>query len=214
VLSGELLGRSVILPEFPYLPHVRGIGIEDWSGYADILTKKFAYTNTFYGRDPRLNLTSDPEPALQNSCDFVLASDVFQFITPPVERFLANCLRLLKPGGVLVLTVPYSLENRTLEYFPELGTYSVFDFHGKKVLVNRTESGTFQVFDDLLCSEQLPVMRLFSRDGLVEALAKSGFVEIDVMLGDERFGANWNESWSLPLVARRPSQAPAGVAPE
>jgi SAM-dependent methyltransferase len=207
VLSIELLGRSLILPDFPSLPQVRGIGLEDWPGYANILAKKFAYTNTFHDREPQLDLTSPPEPDLQDSCDFVLSSDVFQFIPAPVERFLSNCLNLLKPGGVLVLTVPYSLESRTLEYFPPLGTYSVIDLDGEKLMINRTKSGKLQLFDNLRFPDQalMPLMRLFSRDGLVEALSKAGFVDIDVVLGDEGHGARWNESWSLPLVARRPS---------
>ena len=43
-----------------------------------------------------------------------------EHVPPPVERAFANLYRMLKPDGLLLLTVPYTLDGRTVEHFPEL----------------------------------------------------------------------------------------------
>ncbi|PON13434.1 hypothetical protein C2W62_34390, partial [Candidatus Entotheonella serta] len=53
VLSVELFGRCLALPDFPIDKSVKGIGMSDWSGYADPLVAKLDYQNTFYHCEPR-----------------------------------------------------------------------------------------------------------------------------------------------------------------
>src|SRR4030081_2819684 len=57
LLSLELFGESLILREFPRLKSIRGLGMTDKEGYADILAEKFDYTNTYYDREPRFDFT-------------------------------------------------------------------------------------------------------------------------------------------------------------
>ena len=50
-------------------------------------------------------------------------------------------------------------------------------------------------------------MRLFSRDGLLRELGRSGFAGVRV--ADEPylpFGIHWPEPWSVPVVARAPTR--------
>lgn len=56
-----------------------------------------------------------PLPWPENSVDFILAEHVFEHVSgPDALRFLYECHRILKPGGVLRLCVPV-LDNLFLE---------------------------------------------------------------------------------------------------
>src|SRR5216117_165774 len=57
LLSTELFGDGYLLPEFPPLPEIRGLGLSDQSSYAVPLATKLDYTNTFFDREPRLDIT-------------------------------------------------------------------------------------------------------------------------------------------------------------
>jgi SAM-dependent methyltransferase len=52
-------------------------------------------------------------------------ADVLEHVAPPYEQALANLCQLLKPGGVLILTVPMKSEGSTDEHFPELYQYDL-----------------------------------------------------------------------------------------
>ena len=55
-------------------------------------------TNTFLHKPPLLNTVSPPKEWLSRF-DFVISSDVFEHVVPPVSRAFENALHLLKPGG-------------------------------------------------------------------------------------------------------------------
>ena len=105
-------GQGMSISEFPIRPDLTGIGLTD-CGYAPRLSSKLAYRNTFYDREPRLDIT-DPPTDLEGTLDFLISSDVFEHVPPPVERAFEGVFRLLKPGGVFVLTVPYLLQGETM----------------------------------------------------------------------------------------------------
>src|SRR3954463_15859360 len=71
VLSMELFGDSLALPDFPYLPEILGIGMTDWDGYAIPLAKKLGYTNMYYHCEPRLDIVAPP-PELEGTLDFII----------------------------------------------------------------------------------------------------------------------------------------------
>src|SRR3712207_6181027 len=58
VLSMELFGESLALPDFPMSSSITGIGMSDWHGYAMSLAHKFDYRNTFYHKGPKLDITA------------------------------------------------------------------------------------------------------------------------------------------------------------
>jgi SAM-dependent methyltransferase len=202
VLSNALFGRSLALPEFPDRPELKGIGLTDW-GYDRGLAGKVEYRNTFYDHEPRLDITDPPEE-LCGTLDFLISSDVFEHVPPPVERAFEGAFRLLKPGGVFVLTVPYLLEGKTLEHFPTLHDWELRD----GVLFNRTADGREEVFEDVRFhgGEGLTVeMRIFSHADVIRQLREAGFVEIeDWRERVPEFGECWFEDHSFPFVARRP----------
>lgn len=217
LLSEELFGTALALPDFPPLKTVRGFGMSDPDELATRLAEKFAYTNTFYHQPPRLDITAPPEDEIGRN-DFIISSEVLEHVPPPVEQAFANLYRLLKPGGVLLLTVPYSLEPQVKEHYPELHEYALASPGGRPVLVNRRRDGTVEVFENLCFhggGGSTLEMRVFTEDALKQMLLAAGFTEVRVAAEDvAEFGVEHAETWSLPIAARKGAFQPpaAGIA--
>ena len=207
LLARELFGQAWPIPEFPIRKDIRGVGLSDWEEYAKRLAGCLDYTNTYYHQEPRLDIT-DVADTIAGSCDFVISSDVFEHVAPPVSRAFRGARRLLKPRGLLVLTVPYVTEtSQTREHFPTLYQWSLRrQPDGDYVLENRRRDGTEERFMDLVFHGGPGTtleMRLFSRDSLVAELTDAGFHEIRVAADPmPDIGVIWPVSWSLPIVAR------------
>jgi len=206
-LSMELFGVSLLLPHFPRVKSLRGLGFSDANQYAERLAGLLDYRNTFFDREPRLDITS-PGEEHTGRYDFLIASEIFEHVQPPVERAFEAAHRLLKSSGVLILTVPYSLEQSTLEHYPDLHRFGFAQVDGHAVLVNRTRAGEFQLFDrpvfHIGCGGPALEMREFSEADLKKMLAEAGFGEVRVFSADDpSIGILCAESWSLPIVARK-----------
>jgi SAM-dependent methyltransferase len=205
VLSTELFGRSLALPLFPRRRDLVGVGLSDWDGYAVPLAERVDYTNTFYHQPPRLDITAI-DPRLHGRFHFVIASDVFEHVPPPVSTAFANLRALLRPGGVAVFTVPYGKQEETNEHFPELHEYQLVETSGTYELRNRTRTGELQTFRDLVFHGGPGAtleMRIFAERSLLRDLREAGFAEIEIY-DDEipAWGIVWREDWSFPLAAR------------
>ena len=210
VLSKELLGESSAIADMPKRKDLVGVDMSGAATYSASLPARLGYTNTFLHKPPHLDIT-DPDPQWLGRCDFVISSDVFEHVAPPVGRAFDNTLRLLKPGGVLVLTVPYAKTGDTVEHFPELHDWHVEQRAGRRVLLNMTSDGRSQEFDDLVFhggeGETLE-MRVFSEAGVLGELRRAGFAAIRIH-GEpcSEFGIAWPQDWSLPITARRPVES-------
>ena len=206
VLSRELLGAVYPLDKLPVLRSIRGLGLSDSQPYARLLADHFDYRNTYLHREPVLDIagagSQDP-----GTLDFLLASEVFEHVPPPVEGPLRKVRDLLRPEGVFVMTVPYGLEGETLEHFPELADYATVLLRSGPVLVNRTREGALQVFSDLVFHGgrgSTLELRVFSEPALRKALSDAGFGYVRVYTEDfPEFGIVHQENWALPIAARR-----------
>jgi SAM-dependent methyltransferase len=185
-LSNELFGESLALPDFPVRPDIVGIGLSDWDGYASILEKKLSYTNTYYHQEPFLDITSI-KPEQRRLYDFIICSDVFEHIAPPVSKAFENAQLLLKPDGVMIFTVPYA-EGITTEHFPELYKYSLQKRQDKWILLNQTVDGRSQEFSDLTFHGgpgSVLEMRVFGKESLLQETRAAGFESVRIY--DEEF---------------------------
>jgi SAM-dependent methyltransferase len=204
LVTQEILGRPACLPDLPVSKEITGIGLSDEEAYARPLAEKFAYENTWYHTEPRFDITN-PDPLRFGRYDFLIASDVFEHIAPPVKPAFENARRLLKPGGKFIFTVPFSLEPETCEHYPDLHEWSLSDRDGKWTLSNRTLDGRLQTFTDLVFHGgpgSTLEMRLFSQAALEREFLHAGFVR--VRMASEPylpFGIHWSHPWSLPMVA-------------
>lgn len=206
ILSLELFGESRALPDFPVRRDIRGLGMSDWEGYAVPLARKLDYRNTHYDREPRLDITDIPA-ALEGTCDFLISSEVFEHVPPPVNTAFRNARRLLRPGGVMVFTAPYTKAPQTVEHFPELFDYRLTEAGGGRlVLENTTRDGRKQNFDDLVFhgGEGATLeMRVFSESSLLAEFERAGFGRVRIHSeADPAHGIVWHEDWSLPMSAR------------
>lgn len=204
LLTSELFGRSIALPDLPLRRDLVGIGLSDSPRYAGPLAAKLGYINTFFHADPRLDIVNVPPDRVAEAA-FIIASDVFEHVAPPVARAFTNARRLLQAGGVMIFSVPYSLAADTVEHFPELHDWRLVETAGRWQLANRTADGRHQLFTDLVFHGGPGTtleMRLFSRAGLEREFAAAGFARMRV--ADDacpEYGIVWPGPWSVPMVA-------------
>jgi len=204
LVTHEVLGRPAPLPDLPVRKDIAGIGLSDADAYARPLAEKFDYENTFYHTEPRLDI-ADIDPARVGRYHFVIASDVFEHVEPPVARAFANARRLLKRGGKFIFTVPFSLDPDTREHFPDLFDWALAEENGHWTLTNRTRDGREQRFSDLVFHGgpgSTLEMRVFSRAALEREFAAAGFARVRIAAEPYLpFGIHWPEPWSVPMVA-------------
>lgn len=207
MLALELFGEALPLSEFPQYDHIKGFGMSDALCYAVPLAEKVNYANTFYDREPYLDIT-EPHPDQYGTYDFILSSDVFEHVAPPIDRAFEEACRLLKPNGFLCVTVPSShLAEETDEHYPDLHEYSIVKLAGEHVLINRKADKTLEIHGNLEFHGGIGatlVMRLFSMKELERKLRAAGFTEI-AFQGEpvERLGIAFEGPWSRPFVARK-----------
>jgi SAM-dependent methyltransferase len=176
-VSAHFSPDEIVLARMKPRKDVRGVGCSDW-GYDKLLAAKFDYVNTFYDHQPRLDLRDvDWSRWPPESVDFITCTDVLEHVEPPIEQTFDNMRRLLKPGGVAVLTVPASLAPATHENFHDLHQWRIETEGERQVIVNRRRDGTIERFDDLRFhgGEGLTLeFRRFSRQGLIDNVHGAG----------------------------------------
>jgi SAM-dependent methyltransferase len=177
-LCSELLGCSPILGDAPRNLCQTGIGLSDAACYAGFLEATFTYQNTYYDRSPRLDITQPASCDAYMPVDFVVCSEIFEHIAPPVQPAFNNLRRLLRPGGLLVFSVPTILSAETVEHFPAFHRAKLFELDGLQTLVNKRRDGQIEVFSDLIFHGDQGAtleMRVYSHDRLMDHLAEAGF---------------------------------------
>jgi SAM-dependent methyltransferase len=206
LLSWELFGVHLALPDFPELKGLRAFGMSDPPQFAAQLARKFDYTNTFYHQPPMLDITHPPESEW-GRYDIIVSSEVMEHVPPPVEDAFRNLHRLLKPNGLLLLTVPYGIGMPPREHFPDLYEYALASPGGKTVLVNRRRDGSIEVFEDLCFhggDGSTLELRVFNQEAILQVLRDAGFDEVRIAAENvPEFGVDHAEAWSLPIVARK-----------
>jgi SAM-dependent methyltransferase len=196
----------MVIPEFPHRPDLRGLGLSDEACYATGLAAKLGYLNTFYDTEPRFDIMN-LDPAHIGQYDFIISSDVFEHVPPPAVRAFENARRLLRPGGVLIFSVPYRVEGETTEHFPELFDYELVRTSSSAVVKNRTRDGREQEFTDLVFHGGPGFtleMRVFSLNGIQKCVKEAGFSHLEIYDKDDwDFGLCWKgATWSHVMAAR------------
>jgi SAM-dependent methyltransferase len=211
-LSMELFGVRLTVAEFPRVKSLRGIGTSDANQYAAQLVGKLDYRNTFYDREPRFDLANPAASTASGvevgTLDFIISSEVFEHVPPPVERAFENAARLLKPNGVLIMTVPYSLEASMREHYPDLHEFGFATVGGEQVLVNRSKTGEIRVFEHPVFhrsgNEGSLEVREFNETDLVTLLRGAGFRDVKIYSENcPEFGIMNAEPCSLPIAVRK-----------
>lgn len=180
ILTKEITGETTTLPKLNYDGKITGLGMSDAEIYARPLSKKVTYTNTFYHKEPKLDITTIKQSQF-NSADFIITSDVFEHIPPPIEHSFENLYKILKKGGLCIFSVPYHKNGTTQEHFPELYDYKIIKKNGRQILVNITKKGERQEFNNLRFHGGPGAtleMRFFTETSLLANLQDAGFSNI------------------------------------
>jgi SAM-dependent methyltransferase len=205
-LSRTLFGFDLTLPEFPLLKSVRGLGISDSEMISSRLDRCFTYINTYYHREPVFDLMR-PDEREFGRYDFVICADVLEHVPAPVETAFRTLSQLLKPGGFVILTVPYTLDPETVEHFPDPGESGLAEVGGKTVLISRAAGSGYRVYDQLTFhggAGSTLERRIYSEQDLRAKFAAAGLSELRVEThGNREFGVAFAGPCSLPLVASR-----------
>ena len=181
---GAMLGENhnLVLKDWPVRKDIVGAGMSDWSGYADLLKRKFSYENTFYDHEPKLDIMNLSQKYV-GKYNFVICSDVFEHILTPLQQGFDNLFQLLKPGGKLIFSVPYTHAAETVEHYPGLRDYEIVNFQGEKIVINRDETGHLQAYNQPVFhgGEGATLeMRIFCESDILGRLKKGGFSDIHV----------------------------------
>jgi len=214
LVGRALFQKAAPVPQWPKRPKLRGIGVSDWPKFERIYASKFSYTNTQFDREiytENLFLdVTDPGLEFAGTCDVVSCSEVLEHVEPPVQDAFDGLYSMLKPGGSLILTVPF-IFGRTIEHFPELHDWKLVPNGDQRKLVNITSDGRRQEFSELCFhggGSSVLEMRVFGLDDLQRHLRDAGFMSVRIM--DENpleFGIYWPQPWSRPIVARKPGDS-------
>jgi len=145
-------------------------------------------------------------PAPSESFDCALCTSVLEHLEEP-QQALRECLRLLRPGGVAIYSVPFLWhlheEPRDFYRFTRHGLAYLFTRAGFEVMEIRALSGFFVTFFTLLGyylyrfnSGPLRWLRLIDAASLILQLAAAA---LEHFTRDERY------TWMYMVVARKPS---------
>ena len=207
LLTKYLLERPQVLRRIPP-SRFRGIGLSCSSVYAPYLEEKFEYTNTFFDREPCLDINN---PSGYEDLDFVISSDVFEHTLPPAIAAFQGVNRILNERGLLFLTLPYSLNERTIEHYPECVSYREVDLErsGKKAVELTLRDGSTTLDENPIWhggQGNTLEMRAYARSDLLQCLKDASFKTLETFSYEvPRFGivTMMGENWSLPMVARK-----------
>jgi hypothetical protein len=183
-----------------------GVGISDWEGIGERLSKNYKYVNTFYHQSPYIDITNI-EYFQEEVADFLICSDVLEHIVPPVDNGFSGMYKLLKPGGFLVFSIPYDTSGKSKEHYPNLHKFSIVNIDDSYSLVNRTRSGKYEFFEDLVFhggpGTTLEMRRMSIKDVHAQ-LTKAGFVDVQEVGTFEESGVIWLHNEGRTLTARKP----------
>lgn len=180
--SHYLYGKPIPLSDFLPDRNIRIMGLSDAPHYADKLTSLFNYTNFFYHTQPYLDICNI-ETMVADSYDVLITSDVYEHVPPPRHIAFVNSHHLLKPDGLLLLTVPYTMLPKTAEHFPHLHQFGFVRDQEGNLLVNRRRDRTFEVYDKLTWhggEGSTLELRVFAEADLLKILADTGFKDIKI----------------------------------
>lgn len=150
----------------------------EWEGYAKILEEKFSFTNTFFHKEPVLDIKSNDWESYVD-LDFVICTEVFEHVLQPLDVGFRNLRRMLKLGGVLVFSAPFTSAPNTTEHFPGMVDFACCQMNGEWLVVSKKEDGSYDIYDKNIVFHGGPgtvlEMRIFGEDELVRQLEDAGF---------------------------------------
>ncbi len=123
-------------------------------GCGELSTNQNAFTDAkHYWRTDRAQLDIAATPCEHGICDVIVATEVLEHV-PDTHNALLNCFALLRPGGTLVLTVPWE--------YPEHGDEDYWRFSdlGLDLILTRAGFGIVESGDAYVEERKTNLFRL------------------------------------------------------
>lgn len=187
--------------------NLRIVGVSDGAPIETAFKYRFGsiYKNFEYHTEPFLDITK-VDDTLQSTTDIVTCSEVLEHVQPPIELAFHGLLKLLKPGGWLILSVPHrGLNAPHEEHFPVM-THSELINDSNQKLRGIDLEGNEREFTELVFHGGAGATleyRVFSETSLRDNLEKSGFINITAQSDVRLIGCIW-EPWSRVWIAQKP----------
>ena len=185
------------------------LGVSDGKHTERTLQKLFngSYTNYHYHLDPALDITQVPK-FLLGIASLISCSEVLEHVQPPIESAFAGIYSLLRPVGILVISVPHtSAGNIHQEHFPVMNS-SELKLTPVPKLTGVDLKGQALEFTNLVFHGGIGATleyRVFSQDSLIKNLEAVGFNEIQSIQNSFFYGISW-EPWSGVWIAKKPKE--------
>ena len=182
------------------------LGVSDGYLTSTILKKiyKNRYTNFHYHMDPKLDITNVTID-LKSSSDIVSCSEVLEHVEPPIQKAFNGLYQLLKPDGVLILSVPHTdLNGKHVEHFPVMSESHISTRESGFVLKGISSDGKVLEFEGLTFHGGVGATleyRIFSQQSLLEYLGLSGFRSFKINRNNKALGIIW-EPWSRVWICQ------------
>lgn len=212
VLTTSLFGKCKILSQLNVDKGIKGIGMSDES-WSDICKEKFNYTNTFIHKEPLLDIYNNEHCNKFLELDFIVSSDVFEHISPYPNIQLAfdNLYKMLKNGGNLIFSVPYSIDEDHREHYPSLYKYKIENKNNQPTLYNTTIYNKKETFKNLFFHGDVDnnaalELRVFSEHSVICHLKNSGFKNIVIHTVNSdmnKYGIFWGGNNSFVISAKK-----------
>jgi|694.fasta_scaffold19824_5 hypothetical protein len=161
------------------------IGLSDAELMSNFFNQKFGncYLNTYFDSEPKLDIGN-----LSNrnfaSADLLISSDVYEHVFFPLHNSILGSFNLLKPGGHLVLTMPWNTWQDSVEHYPWMVSYSVHQVSdGIYSVIGIDQSGSERIVTNPVFHGgpgNTLEMRKININVLVHELVRVGFIEIKI----------------------------------
>jgi hypothetical protein len=173
--------------------HIKLLGVSDDKICADLFQNKFSYTNTYYHKEPYLDLCSTASCIQYLKLDAIICSDVIEHTSSPPYDILSNMYMMLRVGGFVVLSAPTFHMSSTIEWYPAASSLQTVQENGK-YCVNWTNIRGVNYVDTSPSFHGGPgdtlEMRLISHQDLLSIAERVGF-QASILDFDPLHGYYW-----------------------
>lgn len=203
------IGERKPLKDWEERKHIKILGMSDSESYANILSEKFDYINTYFHQSPHLDIGDLNSAARYSNIDYIISSDVLEHVMHPVQSAFDHMYTMLKEDGVLIISVPTLEGYETIEHYGAMKSYRVFQIEEHFIVAGIDMNG--------ICFTHLQPrfhggpgevleLRIFGVGDLKSRLASAGFTNlVEHIPNQPKIGYVWDDQIEIGVHPSRRS---------
>lgn len=195
ILSQYLYKEVRILEECDINKEITGLGLGEHQ-LSKLLSKKYSYKNLTVKTENDKDIFDESvfidlykiDFRKHNNYDFIICSEILAHIAgyPGMNIVIHNLHTMLKPGGILILTTPYTHDGIYIEKYPSLYDFTLLRVKEgttqRWLLKNHTASGKNELISDIVMynpdDSNSIEMRRMNETSLYNFIADAAFKDI------------------------------------